>query len=303
MSSKVALSFFQNSFLMSSNENKSIADEVKQGNYVKAQNIIENNAVNYIGSYMLWSGFVNQSLQGGRYLSGDKSYQEAKTLSEKVQKQMGLAGLTYDNKKPNYMGRPLEATEVNREGIQGFFAMFSKDNKPKIEKWVEDIGFKETLAGRKSKQLAAIEEESFVAPTIEQYDKFTDDVRNSTGKAIEYAYKNKEKVIVPLVDGKLKENKKTGKPYTKDEYTNQLLNDMSNAIEGYKRTELVNTLDKNKFTPKEYTEKLDDYKKKLIKSVKGFTSIGNNLTSDEYYAAKAKLDAISNDLLKNITPK
>jgi len=213
MTKKVAESFLQNSFLMSSNENKSIADEVKQGNYAKAKNMIENNAINYIGSYMLWSGFANQSLQGVRYLSGDKSYQEAKTLSEKVQKQMGLAGISYSNTKPNYMGRPLEATEVNREGIQGFFAMFSKDSKPKIEKWVEDIGFKETLAGRKSKQLAAIEEESFVAPTVEQYDKFTDEVRQITGKAIEYAYNNEKKLNIPLVNQKLKENKKTGKPY------------------------------------------------------------------------------------------
>ena len=261
MSKKVALSFFQNSFLMSSNEGKSISEEMIKGNYVKAQNIIENNAVNYIGSYMLWSGFVNQSLQGGRYLSGDKSYQEAKTLSEKVQKQMGLAGLTYDNKKPNYMGRPLEATEVNREGIQGFFAMFSKNNKPKIEKWVEDIGFKETLAGRKSKQLAAIEEESFVAPSVEQYDKFTDEVRMAIGSAINEIYNRKDFIQIPLNEEKtLETNKKTGKPYTIEEYTNKLLNEVANGVEGYKRTELINKLDKNKFeTVEDYEYKLDNY--------------------------------------------
>jgi hypothetical protein len=61
----------------------------------------------------------------------------------------------------------------------------------------------------------------------------------------------------------LEVNKKTGKAYTKDEYTNELLNDMSNAIEGYKRTELVNKLDVNKYDRDEYLSELDKYYYKL----------------------------------------
>jgi len=261
---KVVLSLMQNPSLMGKSERQSLMYALYTGGTEKFFNVLENNIISYVGSYMLWSGFVNQSLQGARYLSGDKSYQEAKTLSEKVQKQMGLAGLTYDNKRPNYMGRPLEATEVNREGVQGFIAMFSRDNKPKIEKWVESVGYKESLVGRKSTQLATIKSESFVSPSNEQYDDFTDNTRKLIGKGIEFAYSKRNEVTVPLdADGGLEINKKTKKAYTKDEYTNELLNDMSNAIEGYKRTELVNKLDANKYERDEYLSKLKDYYYKL----------------------------------------
>lgn len=293
MVSKVALSFMQNSFLMSTNENKSIAEEVIKGNYDKAINTIENNTINYIGSYMLWSGFVNQSLQGGRYLSGDKTYQEAKTLSEKVQKQMGLAGITYKNPKPNYMGRPLEATEVNREGIQGFFGMFSKGDKPKVEKWIEDVGFTENLTKRKSKQLAAFENETYIAPTSEQYDKFTDDTRQMTGVAINYAHANKNKINVPLDEkGKLIVNKKTDKAYTVSEYSNKLLNDMSNAIDGYNRTELINKIDKDKYTKEEYNAKKEEYLNKLKKSIAEISMAGSKANNEEMLSAKQKAESI-----------
>jgi hypothetical protein len=290
---KVVLSLMQNPSLMGKSERQSLMYALYTGGTEKFFNVLENNVISYVGSYMLWSGFVNQSLQGARYLSGDKSYQEAKTLSEKVQKQMGLAGLTYDNKRPNYMGRPLEATEVNREGVQGFIAMFSRDNKPQIEKWVESVGYKESLVGRKSTQLATIKSESFVSPTNEQYDDFTDNTRKLIGKGIEFAYSKRNEVTVPLdADGGLEVNKKTGKAYTKDEYTNELLNDMSNAIEGYKRTELVNKLDANKYERDEYLSELDKYYYKLEDAMYEFYRKGSLIRDADIKIFKDKVNAI-----------
>jgi hypothetical protein len=191
------------------------------------------------------------------------------------------------------MGRPLEATEVNREGVQGFIAMFSRDDKPKIEKWVESVGYKESLVGRKSKQLATIKSESFVSPTNEQYDDFTDNTRKLIGKGIEFAYSKRNEVTVPLNEKKeLEINKKTGKAYTKDEYTNELLNDMSNAIEGYKRTELVNRLDANKYDRDEYLSKLDDYYYKLEDAMKEFYIKGSIRTKEDREVFSDKVNSI-----------
>ena len=290
---KVVLSLMQNPSLMGKSERQSLMYALYTGGTEKFFNVLENNVISYVGSYMLWSGFVNQSLQGARYLSGDKSYQEAKTISEKLQKQIGLAGITYDNKKPNYMGRPLEATEVNREGIQGFLGMFSKSYKSPTESWVENIGYKESLVGRNSKQLARIESESFVSPTNEQYDDFTDNTRKLIGKGIEFAYDKRNEVVVPLNKEKeLEVNKKTGKAYTTEEYTNKLLNDMSNAIEGYKRTELVNRLDANKYDRDEYLSKLDDYYYKLEDAMKEFYIKGSIRTKEDREVFIDKVNSI-----------
>jgi hypothetical protein len=290
---KVVLSLMQNPSLMGKSERQSLMYALYTGGTEKFFNVLENNVISYVGSYMLWSGFVNQSLQGARYLSGDKSYQEAKTISEKLQKQIGLAGITYDNKKPNYMGRPLEATEVNREGIQGFLGMFSKSYKSPTESWVENIGYKESLVGRNSKQLARIESESFVSPTNEQYDDFTDKTRKLIGKGIEFAYSKRNEVVVPLNKEKeLEVNKKTGKAYTTEEYTNKLLNDMSNAIEGYKRTELVNRLDANKYDRDEYLSKLDDYYYKLEDAMKEFYIKGSIRTKEDREVFIDKVNSI-----------
>jgi hypothetical protein len=191
------------------------------------------------------------------------------------------------------MGRPLEATEVNREGVQGFIAMFSRDDKPKIEKWVESVGYKESLVGRKSKQLATIKSESFVSPTNEQYDDFTDNTRKLIGKGIEFAYSKRNEVTVPLdADGGLEVNKKTGKAYTTNEYTNELLNDMSNAIEGYKRTELVNKLDANKYERDEYLSELDKYYYKLEDAMYEFYRKGALIRDADIKIFKDKVNAI-----------
>jgi hypothetical protein len=288
-------SYMQQSFMMAQNDKQSVVSLLRNENvnWDKVEDYMVNDMISYGGSYVLWSGFVNQSLQGARYLSGDKSYQEAKTLSEKVQKQMGLAGLTYDNKKPNYMGRPLEATEVNREGIQGFLGMFSKSYKSPTESWVENVGYKESLVGRNSKQLARIESESFVPPSNEQYDDFTDNTRKLIGKGIEFAYDKRNEVVVPLNKEKeLEINKKTGKAYTTDEYTNKLLNDMSNAIEGYKRTELVNRLDVSKYDRDEYLSKLDDYYYKLEDAMKEFYIKGSIRTKEDREVFSDKVNSI-----------
>jgi hypothetical protein len=291
----ISESYMQQSFMMSQNDKQSVVALLRDENvnWDKVEDYMINDMISYGGSYVLWSGFVNQSLQGARYLSGDKSYQEAKTLSEKLQKQMGLAGITYDNKKPNYMGRPLEATEVNREGIQGLLGMFSKSYKSPIESWVENVGYKESLVSRGSKQLATIKSESFVSPSNEQYDDFTDNTRKLIGKGIEFAYSKRNEVVVPLdSDGGLEVNKKTGKAYTKDEYTNKLLNDMSNAIEGYKRTELVNKLDANKYERDEYLSELDKYYYKLEDAMYEFYRKGSLIRDADIKIFKDKVNAI-----------
>jgi hypothetical protein len=291
----ISESYMQQSFMMSQNDKQSVVALLRDENvnWDKVEDYMINDMISYGGSYVLWSGFVNQSLQGARYLSGDKSYQEAKTISEKVQKQVGLAGITYDNKKLNYMGRPLEATEVNREGIQGLLGMFSKSYKSPIESWVENVGYKESLVSRGSKQLARIESESFVSPTNEQYDDFTDNTRKLIGKGIEFAYSKRNEVVVPLdSDGGLEVNKKTGKAYTKDEYTNKLLNDMSNAIEGYKRTELVNRLDVNKYDRDEYLSKLEDYYYKLEDAMYQFYREGSIDTDADKERFSDKVNSI-----------
>ena len=291
----ISESYMQQSFMMSQNDKQSVVALLRDENvnWDKVEDYMINDMISYGGSYVLWSGFVNQSLQGARYLSGDKSYQEAKTISEKLQKQVGLAGITYDNKKLNYMGRPLEATEVNREGIQGLLGMFSKSYKSPIESWVENVGYKESLVSRGSKQLARIESESFVSPTNEQYDDFTDNTRKLIGKGIEFAYSKRNEVVVPLnKKGELEINKKTGKAYTADEYTNKLLNDMSNAIEGYKRTELVNKLDVNKYDRDEYLSKLEDYYYKLKDAMYEFYIKGSLSTKESKEDFGRKVDSI-----------
>jgi hypothetical protein len=291
----ISESYMQQSFMMAQNDKQSVVSLLRNENvnWDKVEDYMVNDMISYGGSYVLWSGFVNQSLQGARYLSGDKSYQEAKTISEKLQKQIGLAGITYDNKKPNYMGRPLEATEVNREGIQGFLGMFSKSYKSPTESWVESVGYKESLVSRGSKQLARIESESFVSPSNEQYDDFTDKTRKLIGKGIEFAYGKRNEVVVPLdADGGLEVNKKTGKAYTKDEYTNELLNDMSNAIEGYKRTELVNKLDVNKYDRDEYLSELDKYYYKLEDAMYEFYRKGSLIRDADMKIFNDKVNAI-----------
>jgi hypothetical protein len=67
---------------------------------------------------------------------------------------------------------------------------------------------------------------------------------------------------------------------------------MSNAIEGYKRTELVNRLDANKYDRDEYLSKLDDYYYKLEDAMKEFYIKGSIRTKEDREVFSDKVNSI-----------
>jgi len=224
--SYITNSFLSQSYLMQTNENQDIKKLIESGNTEKALNVIENSMINYGASYMVWSGLLNQTLQGTRAALGGDTYQEAKTTSEKIQKQFGLAGITYTNTKKNYLGEDIKYSDVNREGIVALVDMFKAKNITQVDGWLRDIGFKDRFKTQYSKALKDIDGYS---PSVEEYDRFTDRTKVMFGKFAKDAYDYKLNISPDPDD----ENPKTKKPYTISEWQNKVMSDGLSAISKY----------------------------------------------------------------------
>jgi hypothetical protein len=243
-------SFLQQSWLLQTNENKSIKKEIDNGNIEKALNIMENSAINYMGSYMVWSGFINQSLQGARALSGGDTYQEAKTKSEKIQKQFGLAGITYSNTKKNYLGEDIKYADVNREGIVGLVNMFKVKDITPVDNWLRNIGFKDSFKGQYAKALQDLDGYS---PTVDEYDKYSDRIKMLFGDFAKKAYEKRSNI--KNYDNDI--NPATKKPYTKEEWEKKVMSSALSAFSKYSLIQLKNSRGEYS-TPTEYSdEKID----------------------------------------------
>ena len=67
---------------------------------------------------------------------------------------------------------------------------------------------------------------------------------------------------------------------------------MSNAIDGYNRTELINKIDKDKYTKEEYNAKKEEYLNKLKKSIAEISMAGSKANNEEMLSAKQKAESI-----------
>jgi hypothetical protein len=236
--------------LLQTNENKSIKKEIDNGNIEKALNIMENSAINYMGSYMVWSGFINQSLQGARALSGGDTYQEAKTKSEKIQKQFGLAGITYSNTKKNYLGEDIKYADVNREGIVGLVNMFKVKDITPVDNWLRNIGFKDSFKGQYAKALQDLDGYS---PTVDEYDKYSDRIKMLFGDFAKKAYEKRSNI--KNYDNDI--NPATKKPYTKEEWEKKVMSSALSAFSKYSLIQLKNSRGEYSSFTKYSDEKID----------------------------------------------
>ena len=160
------------------------------------------------------------------------------------------------------------------------------------------MGYRDNIAGRRSKSLKLIDGEVSKPISAEEYSKFTDNTRVQMNKAIELVYKSRAS-IYPEIDGNPIINKKTDKPYTKKEWELKSLDDINNGIEGLNRVEIVSKNDPDRWD--EYPEvnelgevigesELEKEKEKYKKKIRNaFFSIYN----DEEVADRLTEDIIS----------
>ena len=279
----IADSFLSQSYLMQTSENQDIKKLIEAGFTEKALNIIENSMINYGASYMVWSGLLNQTLQGTRAALGGDTYQEAKTTSEKIQKQFGLAGITYTNTKKNYLGEDIKYSDVNREGIVALVDMFKVKNITQVDGWLRDIGFKDRFKTQYSKALKDIDGYS---PSVEEYDRFTDRTKVMFGKFAKEAYAEKSN-INPSAS---KINPKTDKPYTVNEWQNKVMSDALSAISKYN---LVNF----KKERGDYNSDLDAYEEDISNALSDIDNAFHRI----YYKKGVNYSAIQSKINQKIS--
>lgn len=274
-------SFLSQAWLMQTSDNKSITQMIEEGNTERALNIIQNTMINYMGSYIPWSGFINQSLQGARELSGGETYQEAKTISEKIQKQFGLAGITYTNTKKNYLGEDIKYSDVNKEGIIGLVNMFKTKSISAEDNWLRNIGFKEKASGQYAKGLKDLDGYS---PSIEEYDRYDDRTKSMFGIIAKEAY-NQKANIVPLPN---EINRVTKKPYTVDEFQSKVMRSALSAVSKYNIVRL-------KKERGDYNSDKDAYKQDMENAFYNLDEVADIIyykKGDEYKNRKRKKDAL-----------
>ena len=280
-------SFLSQAWLMQASDNKSIAQMVEEGNAEKALNLIQNTMINYMGSYIPWSGFINQSLQGARELSGGETYQEAKTISEKIQKQFGLAGITYTNTKKNYLGEDIKYSDVNKEGIIGLVNMFKTKSIAAEDNWLRNIGFKEKASGQYAKGLKDLDGYS---PSIEEYDRYDDRTKSMFGIIAKEAY-NQKANIVPSPD---EINRVTKKPYTVDEFQSKVMRSALSAVSKYNIVRL-------KKERGDYNSDKDAYEEDMENAFYNLDEVADIIyykKGDEYKNRKKKKDALVDKVIE-----
>lgn len=274
-------SFLSQAWLMQASDNKSITEMIQEGNTERALNLIQNTMINYMGSYIPWSGFINQSLQGARELSGGETYQEAKTISEKIQKQFGLAGITYTNTKKNYLGEDIKYSDVNKEGIIGLVNMFKTKSISAEDNWLRNIGFKEKASGQYAKGLKDLDGYS---PSIEEYDRYDDRTKSMFGIIAKEAY-NQKANIVPLPN---EINRVTKKPYTVDEFQSKVMRSALSAVSKYNIVRL-------KKERGDYNSDKDAYEQDMENAFYNLDEVADIIyykKGDEYKNRKRKKDAL-----------
>jgi hypothetical protein len=253
---RITDSFLSQSYLLQTSENQDINELIRNGNTEKALEVIENSMINYGGSYILWSGFLNQSLQGARAAMGGDTYQEAKTTSEKIQKQFGLAGITYQNTKKNYLGEDILYADVNREGIVALVNIGKVKSMTAEDNWLRKIGYKENIKGQYNKELADVDGYS---PSVQEFDNYTDRNKIMFGKFAKEAYKERNNIVPDPEE----ENKKTKKPYTQDEWQTKVMSTAANAIAKYNLVRFKNDRGDYNSDPELYEEELEEAIDKL----------------------------------------
>jgi hypothetical protein len=215
-------------------------------------------------------GTVGQTIQGARYLFGDKSAQTAIGLDERAWKEFGLQGIAYNRPVYNYRGKVVSAPQRNTEGVAGLVGIADKWKLDPIDNYLyKELNYNPTLDKRLSEDFA--DKEKF-GMTKEDYYDYGKQVGEEFNLALERNFERLKNIKYTEEQiNKIKKEESITKEKVLENLTKkkkEFVADLQNAIEDrytllYQLKKEVITSDKFKKDKEKIDDKIEELEKYL----------------------------------------
>ena len=215
-------------------------------------------------------GLFNQSVQGTRYLMGDKSAQTAIGADERAWKELGLAGIAYNRPVYNYRGKVISSPQQNTEGIAGLVGITNKWTLDPIDNYLyKELNYNPTLNKRLSDKFADLDKKGM---TKEDYYDYGKKVGTEFNKVLEDNFENLKNYTHSSEEIKLLEEA----GYTEKEITDDILktkkafvSNTQNSIENIETAKYL--YKKGLISEEKYNKEISDAEDSLYKEISNIT--------------------------------